>query len=198
MPLLRWQMPDVSSSSMVFVDDNLAGKQVNGHAVLSFNDFVSSRAEDKAIALAVASPATREMVASRCIDAGLAFFNVSASNVIQMDNLVIGEGALLSPNVVLTSNILIGKHFHANIGSYVEHDCVLGDCVTFGPGVKCNGNVHIGDGAYIGGGAIIRQGRCGSPLRIGKGAVVGMGAIVLYDVPDGVTVVGNPATILPR
>lgn len=198
MPLLRWQLPDVSSDSVVFVDDNLAGAEVNGQTVLSFNDFVSFRAEDKAIALAVADTAAREMVASRCIDAKLAFFNVSASNVIQMDNLVIGEGALLSPNVVLTSNIVIGKHFHANIGSYVEHDCVIGDFVTFAPGVQCNGNVHIRDGAYIGAGAMIRQGRSGSPLRIGKGAVVGMGAVVLDDVPDGVTVVGNPATILRR
>ena len=67
--------------------------------------------------------------------------------------------------------------------------------MTFAPGVQCNGNVHIGDGAYIGAGAMIRQGRSGSPLRIGKGAVVGMGAVILRDVPDAVTVVGNPALL---
>ena len=195
MPLLRWQMPHVSLCSLVFVDDNLAGKKVNGQAVLSFDDFVSFRAEDKAIALAVADSAVREKVATRCIEANLAFFDVSAGSVMRMDDVVVGEGALLSPNVVLTSNIVIGKHFHANINSYVEHDCVIGDFVTFAPGVQCNGNVHIGDGAYLGAGAMIRQGRSGSPLRIGKGAVVGMGAVVLSDVPDGMTVVGNPALI---
>ena len=122
MPLLRWQISDVSRNSLVFVDGNLAGKQVNRQVVLSFDDFVSFRAEDKAIALDVADSAVREKVATRCIDANLAFFNVSAGSVMRMDDVVVGEWALLSPNVVLTSNIVIGKHFHANISSYVEHD----------------------------------------------------------------------------
>ncbi|ESQ99725.1 hypothetical protein F753_08980 [Stutzerimonas chloritidismutans AW-1] len=55
-----------------------------------------------------------------------------------------------------------------------------------------------GDYAYIGTGAIIKQGRPGKPLRIGKGAVVGMGAVVTKDVADGAVVVGNPAKPLAR
>jgi len=104
-------------------------------------------------------------------------------------------GAILSPFVTLTSNITIGKHFHANLYSYVEHDCVVGDFVTFAPGVKCNGNVQIGDYAYIGSGAVIKQGTPESPLRIGEGAVIGMGAVVTKDVLPGETVIGNPARI---
>ena len=69
---------------------------------------------------------------------------------------------------------------------------------TFAPAVKCNGNVHIGDHAYIGTGAILKQGTPDKPLRIGAGAVVGMGAVVTKDVPDGVTVIGNPARPLER
>ena len=70
----------------------------------------------------------------------------------------IGEGSLLCPFTCLTSNIKIGKFFHANIYSYVAHDCIIGDYVTFAPGVKCNGNIHIEDHAYIGTGAVIKQG----------------------------------------
>jgi sugar O-acyltransferase (sialic acid O-acetyltransferase NeuD family) len=115
-----------------------------------------------------------------------------------MDEVSLGEGALISPYVTFTSNISIGRHFHANLNSYVEHDCVIGDFVTFAPAVRCNGNVHIGDGAYVGCGAIIKQGRPGSPMTIGAGAVVGMGAVVTRDVPPGATVVGNPARPLVR
>ena len=105
----------------------------------------------------------------------------------------IGAGAILCPFVTLTSNIRIGEHFHANLYSYVEHDCVIGDFVTFAPGVQCNGNVLIEDHAYIGAGAILRQGRPDSPLVIGRGAIVGMGAVVTRNVAPGSTVVGNPA-----
>jgi acetyltransferase-like isoleucine patch superfamily enzyme len=110
-----------------------------------------------------------------------------------MDDIHLDEGCLLSPFVCLTSNIKIGCCFHANLYSYVEHDCVIGDYVTFAPGVKCNGNVRIEDHVYIGAGAIIRQGKPDQPLVIGKGAIVGMGAVVTRDVPAGATVVGNPA-----
>ena len=115
-----------------------------------------------------------------------------------MDDVQVGEGAIFSPFTTVTSNVVIGRHFHCNINSYVEHDCVIGDFVTFAPGVQCNGNVHIGDGAYVGAGAMIRQGRPGAPLRIGDEAVIGMGAVVLNDVPAGATVAGNPADAIRR
>jgi acetyltransferase-like isoleucine patch superfamily enzyme len=99
---------------------------------------------------------------------------------------------------MITSNVKIGKFFHANIYSYVEHDCVIGDYVTFAPSVRCNGNVHIQDHAYIGAGAVIKQGSLAEPLVIGKGAVVGMGAVVTKSVPPYVTVVGNPARPLVK
>jgi sugar O-acyltransferase (sialic acid O-acetyltransferase NeuD family) len=130
--------------------------------------------------------------------AGMQFFNVIAISAVMMDSIELGEGALISPFVTLTSNISIGAHFQANLYSYVEHDCVIGDFVTFAPRVCCNGNVHIGDHAYIGTGAVIRQGRNGDPLRIGTGAVVGMGAVVTRDVEPYATVVGVPARALKK
>lgn len=115
-----------------------------------------------------------------------------------MDDVNIQEGCILSPFVCLTSNIKIGKSFHANLYSYVAHDCIIGDYVTFAPGVKCNGNVVIEDYAYIGTGAIIKPGSTNKPLTIGKGAVIGMGAVVTKSVPAGVTVFGNPAKVIGR
>ena len=106
--------------------------------------------------------------------------------------------AILSPFVTLTSNIRIGRNFHANIYSYVAHDCVIGDFVTFAPGVMCNGNIVIEDHAYIGTGAVIKQGVPDKPLVIGRGAVVGMGAVVTKSVPAGEVVVGNPAKPLQK
>jgi sugar O-acyltransferase (sialic acid O-acetyltransferase NeuD family) len=193
MPIAREQLSQHSGARLVFIDDNHGLRSVNGHDVLSFDAFRDAPANEKKVAVAIAASRARQSVVERCQAAGLSFFEVRAANVVQMDDVEIGEGALISPFVTFTSNIRIGAHFHANLYSYVEHDCVIGDYVTFAPGVRCNGNVHIGDHAYIGAGAVIRQGQLGAPLSIGAGALVGMGAVVTRDVAEGVTVVGNPA-----
>lgn len=202
MPLLRQQLRDQlggdNKARLLFVDDAAPAARLNGHLVLTWEEFIEHRASARSAALAIANSAIREKLALRCQEAGVGIITVVARNVVVMDDVEIGDGALLSPFVTITSNVRIGKSFHANLYSYVEHDCIIGDFVTFAPGVKCNGNVHIEDHAYIGAGAVIKQGFPGQPLIIGRGAVVGMGAVVTKNVPAGATVVGNPARELVR
>jgi sugar O-acyltransferase (sialic acid O-acetyltransferase NeuD family) len=195
MPILKARE---TSAEMVFVDDALAGGVANGHEILTLDQFCRMGANNRQIVIAVADPSARMEIALRCESADIPFFSARSEHVVEMDDVEIGEGSILSPFVTLTSNIRIGSHFHCNIGSYVEHDCVIGDFVTFAPGVQCNGNVHIGDGAYIGAGAVIKQGRPGEPLCIGSGAVIGMGAVVTRPVAAGATVIGNPARDIKR
>ncbi len=185
-PLVRAQYP---GDSVVFVEDNPRAPECNGMPVLSFAAFCETPAKE--IVVAIADPALRERIVQRCAAAGLEFYSVRAAQSVEMDDVTVGPGALLSPWTTLTSNIRIGAHFQCNLYSYVEHDCAIGDFVTFAPAVRCNGNVTIGDRAYIGSNAVIRQG-----LTIGADAVVGMGAVVVKDVAPGTTVVGNPARVL--
>lgn len=124
--------------------------------------------------------------------------NITASNVTTLTEIKIDHGSILCPFVTITSNIIIGKSFHANIYSYVAHDCIIGDYVTFAPSVKCNGNVTIEDYVYIGTGAVIKQGKLNNPIVIGKGAVISAGAFVTRNVPAGITVFGNPAIKLTK
>lgn len=199
MPWARQQWAASGGShQLVFVDDHPPTAECNGHSVLTYNQWMALPATSRHINIAIASSAVRQKLVERCMVDGVQFFEVRAANVVQLDDVQLGEGAILCPFVTLTSNIRIGKHFHANLYSYVEHDCVIGDYVTLAPGVKCNGNVVIEDHAYIGAGAIIKQGQPGKPLVIGRGAVVGMGAVVTRNVPPGATVVGNPARLLVK
>ena len=197
MPLVRQQWAG-SNTHFVFVDDNPPAGELNGYPVLTYQEFLQERAGEKFITIAIADSGIRKVLTDRCVNDEVSIFDVTANNAVLMDAVDISEGFIISPFVTITSNVKIGKGFHANIYSYVAHDCVVGNYVTFAPSVQCNGNVVIEDYAYIGTGAILKQGRPGKPLVIGKGAVVGMGAVVTKDVPPGVTVVGNPAKPLIR
>jgi len=200
MPVLRQQLSLAAAEpfELVFVDDKPPAAELNGQRILTYAQWLEAPLTTRKIAIAIADGRVRELIARRCDADDIGIVDVKAQNVVSLDDVRIGEGAVLCPFVTLTSNIRIGRHFHANIYSYVEHDCIIGDFVTFAPGVHCNGNVRIEDHAYIGAGAMIRQGRPGAPLVIGRGAVVGMGAVVTRDVPDGATVVGNPARAIER
>lgn len=200
MPLARRMIEHqgIPSSRLVFVDDQPVAPVVNGQRVLSYREFLAEPAAQRYVALAIADTSLRYRLRQLCFKDNVLPWSVRAENIEVMDDVVIGAGAILCPFVTLTSNIRIGLDFHANLYSYVEHDCVIGDFVTFAPGAKCNGNVIIEDHAYIGAGAVIRQGRAGGPLIIGRGAVVGMGAVVTENVPSGATVVGNPARLLKK
>lgn len=195
LPLVRHQLSQENPESykLVFVDDNPPSSKINNVDCLSYTEFIGYRSSHKQVSLAIANSTIREHLALRCLKDQIDFFQVRASNVIELDKVHIDVGAILSPFVTLTSNIRIGKQFHANIYSHVSHDCVIGDFVTFAPSAKCNGNVIIEDHAYIGSGAILKQGTPENPLIIGQGAIVGMGAVVTKNVPPRVTVVGNPA-----
>jgi sugar O-acyltransferase (sialic acid O-acetyltransferase NeuD family) len=198
MPLLAEQLrAKGSESEPVFVDDYATGS-LNGKSVKRYPDWLANSHGERFISVAIADSALRRALVQRCEADGVNFLDIRASNVVQLDAVELGRGVILCPFVTLTSNIRIGRHFHCNIYSYVAHDCIIGDFVTFAPGVKCNGNVVIEDDVYIGTGAVIKQGRPGNPIVIGQGSVVGMGAVVTRSVAAGTTVVGNPAKPLVR
>jgi maltose O-acetyltransferase len=108
-------------------------------------------------------------------------------------------------------NIRAGRNLFVNYGC-VFLDCapvVIGDDVQIGPaaqlytaahpldpaqrrrGIESARPIRIGDGAWIGGGAIVLPG-----VGIGDEAVIAAGSVVTRDVSARTVVAGNPARVI--
>lgn len=199
MPILRGQelvglRPNKEISlEFLFVETNAENKIVNGSSLITENEFFNIDCQQRYFNIAISDSRVRVKIADSFIERGALPYSINSPNSIIYNNNEIGDGAIICAYSVITSNVKIGRFFHCNLYSYVAHDCVIGDYVTFAPGVKCNGNVHVNDHVYIGAGAIIKQGTRDKPLVIGEGSTIGMGAVVTKDVEPYTTVFGNPA-----
>lgn len=100
----------------------------------------------------------------------------------------IGDGTIICPGVIITTNVTIGKNVILNINCTVGHDVTIGDFSTVSPGAFISGNVSIGKRCYIGTGASIRE-----KIEIGNDSTVGMGSVVIKNVENNTIVIGNPA-----
>ena len=181
-------------SEIIIVDDNKCKNYINDINVKTFNEILElNKINNLKFVISISDTLIRKEIANKIFKNNLKISSLISSKSIFMDFVEIAEGSLISPFVTIGSNVKIGKFFHANLYSYVEHDCEIGDFVTFAPGVKCNGNVNIQDNVYVGCGAIILQGNKKKKIIIGEGAVIGAGAVVTKDVKPNSTVVGVPA-----
>ena len=118
-------------------------------------------------------PMTLAVGATVTIGAGT-YIN-SGLTLIDDGPIAIGEGCLFGTNVTL---------------------CTTGHPID--PEARAQGGMYsfpiaIGDGAWIGAGAIILPG-----ITIGKYAVVGAGSVVTKDVPDYTVAAGNPCRVIRR
>lgn len=102
----------------------------------------------------------------------------------------IGTGTLVAQEAMVCPNVNIGANVIINSRALIEHDGQIGDHVHIAPDASLAGKVRVGEGSFIGLRATIRDN-----VSIGNWARVGAGAVVVSDVPDGATVVGNPARI---
>lgn len=154
---------------------------------------MARRGEFDAFVVAIGDNARRLAVHSDLKAAGLEAKTLVHPRAILSAYATVGVGSVLLAGACAVVGARLGEAVIINTAATVDHDCVLGDGVHVSPGAHLAGGVRVGERSWIGIGAVVRQG-----VSIGRDAVIGAGAVVVRDVPDGVTVVGNPARPLER
>ncbi len=110
------------------------------------------------------------------------------SSAVVSPSAIVGEGTVIMQGAILQAEACIGKHCIVNTGASVGHECIVDNFVHIAPHSTLCGNVHVGEGTWVGAGATVIPG-----VKIGKWCVIGAGSVVIKDVEDGAVVVGCPA-----
>ena len=128
----------------------------------------------------------------RALRAGLSPMGwIRATGALVSASASIGDGTFIGPGAVVGAGSEVQENVIINTQAVVEHNCFVGAHSHLASGAILCGGVHVDQGVHVGAGAVVLQG-----LIIGEGAVVGAGAVVLDSVPEGATVVGNPAKVV--
>lgn len=169
--------------NIIFYDDCPTTDCFLGYKVMDFIPDI-----EKFIIISIGNNRIRKKVAS-CLQ--LHFIRLFHPRTSISNRSSIDEGTVVMAGVTINCEVKIGKHCIINTNASIDHDSVINDYVHISPNVALAGNVEIGEGSHIGIGACIIQG-----VKIGKWCTIGAGAVIIRDIPDGVTVVGNPGRII--
>jgi UDP-2-acetamido-3-amino-2,3-dideoxy-glucuronate N-acetyltransferase len=127
----------------------------------------------------------------------------------------IGDNTKVGSFVEIKNDVVIGKNCKIQAHAFIPEGVTIEDGVFIGPGViftndkypkaiNSDGSLKktkdwtitktlVKTGAAIGAGAVILPG-----VIIGSHATVGAGSVVVKNVPNGKTVIGNPAKVIMR
>ena len=169
----------------IVYDDNPEGKEINGTKVKGATD----GSINELLMVAIGANESRYLIVRRYPDA--IYAKVIAPSAQISRSVQIDDGTVVMHGAIIQAESKIGKHCIINTGASVDHECIVGDFVHCAPHSTLCGNVHVGEGSFIGAGANVIPG-----IKIGKWATVAAGATVVSDVPDRAVVAGVPAKII--
>ena len=178
-------------SGIVFIDDTAEKEELAGCPVCRFQKFRTRYAtEEIRFVVAIGEPKYRLEAFERMKRAGYTGGLLAHPSAYISPDAEVGEGTAVCQGVHIGSQARIGRNCYLSRNASIGHDAIVGDHTRLGVNSFIGGHTVIGENAFIGAGALLKD-----RIRVGAGSIAALGAAVFGDVPEGVTVIGNPARI---
>jgi len=181
-------------AGIVDLDSNV-GKKVMGYSIISNDEGSVALIKDyKNFLITVGQIKNNRIRAEKFYELKKngAFFPVIISPSAQVSrNSFIGEGTILKQNVVICSDVKIGKNCIINIGALVAHESSIGDNTHVSSNVSINGQCKVGGGVFIGSGSVLFNN-----IEVCSDVIIGAGSVVFKSIKEPGTYIGNPVSKL--
>jgi sugar O-acyltransferase (sialic acid O-acetyltransferase NeuD family) len=171
-----------------FIDDNLQALedyQCDYNILGTIEGWEPSSKE--AFVMAIASPLIKQRISSLLKKKGASFISIMHPTAIVGDFVKLGEGVVLYPNTIITTNVRIGD-FVTVLSSNIGHDVSIGDYSTISSFCDITGGVIVGKKVFLGSHSTIVPKK-----HIGDNAYIGAGSVVISNIKKNIKVFGNPA-----
>ena len=175
-----------------FYDDAWPTKTHNGQSdIVGNTESLFNLSIKPDVVVAIGNNQVRLAKQRELMERGFSIATVVHRAAMVSPSAVIKRGTVVMAGAVVNADVKVGEACIVNSNAVLEHDCVLADAVHISPAASLAGGVIVDEASWIGIGAVVIQLK-----NIGKNVMVGAGAAVVTDLPDNVTAVGVPASII--
>ncbi len=119
---------------------------------------------------------------------GAKFINLIHPTAIIGSRSKLGEGCILCPGVIITTDVTIGNYVTLNLHTTIGHNAIIEDGCTLSSHCDVTGWAILKEGVFMGSHASIVP-----KAVVEKYSVVGAGSVVFKKVEENSTVIGVPA-----